>query len=73
MSFKMNNKHPEKDDKITARMTTSTISSNHSVDSQTNYDEEFTLVIKQNKPAPNLTEHCFAMKIAEKFPPKIKN
>lgn len=63
----------EKDDRSTVRMTTSTISSNCSLESQYVYDEEFTLMAKgPSKPVIKNREKCLAIKMAEKFPPKIR-
>lgn len=63
----------EKDDRSTVVMTTSHISSDCSVESQYVYDEEFTLMAKQ-APKQQLQNRnsCLAIKMAEKFPPKIK-
>jgi hypothetical protein len=62
------------DDGFTTKMTTSTISSTQSIESHECYDEEFTLMGKKpGQITSKKRENCLAIKIAEKYPSRIKD
>lgn len=71
MSFKQVSKGL--DDKLTVKMTTSTISSKESIQNDSIYEDDFTLMAKKT---PELTtinkDACLAYNLAQKYPRKIQ-
>ena len=61
-----------KDETETTRMTSSTITSNFTLESHEVYEEEFTLMTKPPSHHNKRLESCLAWKIAEKYPVGIK-